>query len=83
MSFLSRKLSSPFGHSTQVSMQVQVASACDHLPVRFFNSRAVNITCMVGVQSGGRGEKREALSTMGGEGRERNAFKDAIVFSVF
>ena len=31
---LAKKLASPFGHPTQVSTQVQVASTCDHLPVR-------------------------------------------------
>ena len=31
---LARKLASPFGHSTQVSTQVQLASTCDYLPVR-------------------------------------------------
>ena len=31
---LVRKLASPFGHPTQVSTQVQLASTCDYLPVR-------------------------------------------------
>ena len=31
---LARKLANPFGHSTQVSTQVQLASICDYLPVR-------------------------------------------------
>ena len=30
---LARKLACPFGHPTQVSTQVQLASNCDHLPV--------------------------------------------------
>ena len=31
---LARKLASPFGHPTQVSTQVQLASTCDYFPVR-------------------------------------------------
>ena len=31
---LARKLGCPFGHPTQVSTQVQLASTCGHLPVR-------------------------------------------------
>ena len=31
---LVKKLASPFRHSTQVSMQVQLVSTCDYLPVR-------------------------------------------------
>ena len=31
---LARKLACPFGHSTQFSTQVQLASTCDYLPVR-------------------------------------------------
>ena len=30
---LARKLSSSFGHLTQVSTQIQLASTCDYLPV--------------------------------------------------
>ena len=33
-SVLVRKLAGPFGHPTQVSTQVQLASTCDYLPVR-------------------------------------------------
>ena len=31
---LARKLASLFGHPTQVSTQIQLASTCDYLPVR-------------------------------------------------
>ena len=34
MGVLARKLASPFGHSTQVSTQVDLASTCDYLTVR-------------------------------------------------
>ena len=38
---LVRKLARPFGHPTQVSTQVQLASTCDYLPVRLARTLAV------------------------------------------
>ena len=37
-----RKRASPFGHPTQVSTQVQLASTCDYLPVRLARALTVN-----------------------------------------
>ena len=48
---LARRLASPFGFSTQVSAQVQLASTCDYLAVRLARaldvgkSRCVRIIC--------------------------------------
>ena len=38
---LVRKLASAFGHPTQVSTQVQLASTCDYLPIRL--AKALNL----------------------------------------
>ena len=35
---LGRKLARVFGHPTQVSRQVQLASTCDYLPIRLANT---------------------------------------------
>ena len=42
---LTRKLASPFGHPTQVSTQVKLASTCDYFPVRL--TRASLVICLV------------------------------------
>ena len=48
MRVLARKLASPFGHPTQVSRQVELASTCDYLPVRLARALYLALTNRAG-----------------------------------